>query len=400
MRVLFVATGALPHLFPLVPLAWACRAAGHEVRLASTAGVAAELVRTGLPAVVLATAQDSRLAQVRARLVPLIHSQPAWPPDWATHPESLNDAQREYLRLLGAALALGADGMLDDLLSFARHWRPDAIVHDAISYAGEVAAQKLDIPNIKHNFGTATQPPLHTTSPEYHHLFHRYRTSPRAHPTATVEPTPPTMRLPTTERTPISERYVPYNGSGAVPTRAPATRSRPRVCVTWGHTSARALGAAAAEPYRLAIDAMAGLDAQLVVVTTSAQLKAIRKLPPTVWTVADTPLSLVLPYCDLLVHQGGDGTTLTAASLGVPQLAITRKPDAELVGARIAAAGIGKHLRYQEIRDDRGPSAVRRAVAELVADCGYLAAAVALREEIERQPPPAAVEPKLTALVG
>ena len=399
MRVLFVATGALPHLFPLVPLAWACRAAGHEVRLASTAGVADELVRTGLPAVVLATAPDSRLSQVRARLVPLIHSQPPWPPDWATHPESLNDAKREYLRLLGAALALGADGMLDDLISFARQWRPDVIVHDAITYAGEVAAQKLDIPNIKHNFGTATQPPLHTVH-EYQELFHRHRTIPRAHPTAIIDPTPPTMRLPTTERPPISERYVPYNGSGAAPMPVPAARSRPRVCVTWGHTSARSLGAAAAEPYRLAIDAMADLDAQLVIVTTAAQLKAVSDLPPTVWTAPDTPLHLVLPYCDLLVHQGGDGTTLTAASLGVPQLAITRKPDAELVGVRIAAAGIGKHLRYQEIRDEQGPAAVRRAVAELLSDRGYLTSAVTLREEIERQPPPAAIEPELAALVG
>ncbi|MFI9387203.1 nucleotide disphospho-sugar-binding domain-containing protein [Kutzneria sp. NPDC052558] len=399
MRVLFVATGALPHLFPLVPLAWACRAAGHEVRLASTAAVADQLVRTGLPAVVLATATDSRLSEVRARLVPLIHSQPAWPSDWAIHPESLNDTKREYLRLLGAALALGADGMLDDLLSFARHWKPDIVVHDAITYAGEVTAQKLDIPNVKHNFGTATQPPLHTTTPEYHHLFHRHHTAPRAHPTATIDPTPPTMRLPSTERTPISERYLPYNGSGAVPVPRPA-RSRPRVCVTWGHTSARALGAAAAEPYRLALDAMADLDVQLVVVTTAAQLKAVRNLPPTVWTAPDTPLQLVLPHCDLLVHQGGDGTTLTAASLGVPQLALTRKPDAELVGARIAAAGIGKHLRYQEIQDERGPATVRRAVAELLSDRSYLAAAVALREEIERQPPPAAIEPELAALAG
>jgi glycosyltransferase len=175
---------------------------------------------------------------------------------------------------------------------------------------------------------------------------------------------------------------------------------RPRVCVTWGHTSVRALGAAAAEPYLLAIEAMSGIDAQLVVVTTAAQLKALPELEPTVWTAPDTPLHLILPHCDLLVHQGGDGTTLTAASLGVPQLAITRKPDAEIVGARIAACGIGKHLYYQEIRDGDGVSAVQRAVAELLSDRARLTAAGALRAEIEQQPPPAAIEPELAALVG
>ncbi|HEY0500853.1 MAG TPA: nucleotide disphospho-sugar-binding domain-containing protein [Kutzneria sp.] len=396
MRVLFVATGALPHLFPLVPLAWACRAAGHDVRLASTAAVADELVRTGLPAVVLAAAPDPRLAEVRQRLIPLIHTQPPWPPDWATQVQLLGEAQREYLRLLGTALALGADAMLDDLISFAQQWKPDIVVHDAISYAGEVVAQKLGIPDVRHNFGVATQPPLHAGIPEYHALFHRRHTAVRTEPTATVDLTPPSMRL--LDQPVISERYVPYNGSGVVPTQVGGRR--PRVCVTWGHTSVRALGAAAAEPYLLAIEAMSGIDAQLVVVTTAAQLKALPELEPTVWTAPDTPLHLILPHCDLLVHQGGDGTTLTAASLGVPQLAITRKPDAEIVGARIAACGIGKHLYYQEIRDGDGVSAVQRAVAELLSDRARLTAAGALRAEIEQQPPPAAIEPELAALVG
>ncbi|HKT05144.1 MAG TPA: nucleotide disphospho-sugar-binding domain-containing protein [Rugosimonospora sp.] len=36
MRVLFTAGSGGPRLYPMVPLAWACRAAGHEVRLATT----------------------------------------------------------------------------------------------------------------------------------------------------------------------------------------------------------------------------------------------------------------------------------------------------------------------------------------------------------------------------
>ncbi|GAB3904599.1 hypothetical protein GCM10029964_098610 [Kibdelosporangium lantanae] len=54
MRVLFTTSAARPHLYPIVPLAWACRAAGHEVRVASGAKIADDIVHTGLPAVVSA----------------------------------------------------------------------------------------------------------------------------------------------------------------------------------------------------------------------------------------------------------------------------------------------------------------------------------------------------------
>ncbi|MEU3908904.1 hypothetical protein AB0F20_34740, partial [Streptomyces goshikiensis] len=42
MRILFTTWAAPSHLFPLVPLAWAARVAGHEVLLA-VADAAAEL---------------------------------------------------------------------------------------------------------------------------------------------------------------------------------------------------------------------------------------------------------------------------------------------------------------------------------------------------------------------
>jgi UDP:flavonoid glycosyltransferase YjiC (YdhE family) len=55
MRVLFTCQPALPHLYPLVPLAWACRSAGHEVRIASEAKIVEQIVHTGLHAVELPT---------------------------------------------------------------------------------------------------------------------------------------------------------------------------------------------------------------------------------------------------------------------------------------------------------------------------------------------------------
>jgi UDP:flavonoid glycosyltransferase YjiC (YdhE family) len=111
------------------------------------------------------------------------------------------------------------------------------------------------------------------------------------------------------------------------------------------------------------------------------------------------PLNLIMPHVDVLVHQGGDGTTLAAATAGVPQLAITRKPDAETPASRIAASGAGLWLRYQELRTDpHSGDVIRDAVRTLLTDPAYRAAAHRLRAENENQPPPADVVPRLAEL--
>ncbi|MFI9387204.1 nucleotide disphospho-sugar-binding domain-containing protein [Kutzneria sp. NPDC052558] len=388
MRVLFTAVAGRPHLFPLVPLAWACRAAGHEVRLASAPSAAEIIVHTGLPAVVIGSG-PRQSPEDRADLVRSVYGQPPWPRDWPALVTRLDDGQRDLLARLGRYLVTAADAMADGLISFARQWKPDVIVHDAITYAGEVAAQKLDIPNVKHNFGTATQPRLHTV-PEYAALFHRHHTIPRTAATATIDPTPHSMRFPTLAEPVLDMRYVPYNGSGTVPRWLAGPSPRPRVCVTWGHTAPDALGESAVDPYRMVIDALAPMDVDIVVVTTAAQLDELGALPTRVRTAPSAPLHLVLPHCDAIVQQGGDGTTLTAAVAGIPQLAITCKPDAEIAPGRLCAVGAGIHLYYQHLRSDpRCERVVRDAVSTLLADSGIGAAAGRLRAEIEEMPPPA-----------
>src|SRR5204862_7509859 len=111
------------------------------------------------------------------------------------------------------------------------------------------------------------------------------------------------------------------------------------------------------------------------------------------------PLGLVVRRCDGLVQQGGECTAVTAAAAGVPQLAISRKPAAEVAPGRLVAVGAGIHLRYQELQDNPASAEViRDAVARLLADPAYRQAATRLRAEIESQPTPADLVPALTAL--
>ena len=404
MRVLFTCHGAAPHLFPMVPLAWAFRAAGHEVRIASQSRIRDVLVHTGLPAFEI-TGSPQWTDEQRQETVTAIYSQGPWPPNWARDLRVLSDEQRGYLDFIGRRVIAAGEAMSDELIAFGLTWRPDLIIYDQIAFSGAVAAARLGVPGVRHLCGTVAFPRAEwgaTGEPlaEYLRLFSSRGLPVVQNPVASVDVTPPSMRVDSEPNT-LSARYVPYNGPGSVPDWLAAPPRAPRVCVTWGHTSAIALGDEAARPFLDALDAIAELDVEIVVVTTAAQIALLDGLPAGTRTAASMPLQLILPHCDVLVQQGGDGTTLTAASFGVPQLAISRKPDAEVSPGQLAGVGAGIHLRWQQLRDD--PDAkkiIRAAVERLVVEKEYRDAAQRLREEIERQPVPAELVPALTALAG
>jgi UDP:flavonoid glycosyltransferase YjiC (YdhE family) len=179
---------------------------------------------------------------------------------------------------------------------------------------------------------------------------------------------------------------------------------RPRVCVTWGiaaSRNSRRYGPLVLDPCRQALAALSDLDVEVVLTTMADQLELLGALPANVRPLVSVPLHLLLPDCALIVHQAGDGTALTAAALGVPQLAITAKPDPALTGSRLVAVGAAIHLRHQELVAEPDAVAVICAAADkLLADPAYPAAARRLRDEIELQPTPAEVVSSLAALAG
>jgi UDP:flavonoid glycosyltransferase YjiC (YdhE family) len=109
------------------------------------------------------------------------------------------------------------------------------------------------------------------------------------------------------------------------------------------------------------------------------------------------PLRLVVRHCDAIVHHGGEGSAMTAAYLGVPQLAITREPLDDQCGGRLAATGAAIHLRHQHLLADpsAGAERIARSVERLLADPDFAAAAGRLRADVNRQPAPAAVVSEL-----
>ncbi|MER6687606.1 nucleotide disphospho-sugar-binding domain-containing protein [Streptomyces minutiscleroticus] len=387
----------------MVPLEWAARAAGHEVRVASAPSLVEAITASGLPAVSVGSAVDLGREARRSRDLVAWHDHDRWPAGWPVQPELLDEKRLGLLAALGRRQFALAGNMLDDLVAFARDWRPDLVVHDAVSYAGPVVASVLGVPNISHLWGSPGLQRLEMKGlgdePQdgYVQLYERFGAPVRTWPQAWVDPCPPLMGFGAVESV-RTMQYVPYNGPGAMPDRLLDRPRRPRVCVTWGATTARLLGAEMADLLRQAVEAVAALPVEVVLTTTADQRELLDDLPPSVRTEVSVPLHMLLPTCTAVVHHGGAGTTLTAARLGLPQLTVTRRPEPTLNGERQASTGAGIHLTYGELSRAADPvKEIREQVARLLDDPSYRDAALRLADDMRRVPPPAEI---VTALEG
>ncbi|MET8005476.1 nucleotide disphospho-sugar-binding domain-containing protein [Nonomuraea glycinis] len=355
----------------MVPVGWALRAAGHEVRVAVPPACVNTVADSGLPA--LSAGQD----------VEVVRGTPG-------RQESNGHAPRA--RVLNAldTFVRVADSMADDLVGYARTWRPDLILHDPLAFAGPLAAGVLDVPSVRHLWGvdmttngTESQASLLAELGSFGSLLSRFGLREVADlGTLTLSPCPPSMQVPArSERQPV--QYVPYNGPGVQPRWAASLPRVPRVCVTWGRTVARFAGRISF-PAQAVVEAALAEGAEVLVATTSEQLP---ELPPDVRVAMSVPLHMLLPACSAIVHQGGGGTVLTSLRAGIPQLVLGRLPDHAFHADRVARAGVGLRLDPGEADVPR----LRAELSRLLSEPAYTEAAQRMREEMLAQPTPADV---------
>jgi UDP:flavonoid glycosyltransferase YjiC (YdhE family) len=386
VRLLF-ATWAWPtHYLPMVPLAWAARAAGHEVRVASQPALAGTIASSGQVATLVGRDVDVA-GPFRREIFPLLDRDPRL--------ITAADVQRMGRRAI-ELFATVAEAMAPDLIGFIRAWRPDVIVFDPLTYAAPLAAALIGVPAVRLHFGP-DQPATDYERAGLAGLWRAYGL-PEVDTFGVLglDPCPPSLQLPApTPRR--SFRYVPYNGPGLVPPWLREPPSRPRVCVSWGTSTVRFCGR---EHYLAADLALAAreLDVDVVLAVAPADRGLLGALPAGVRVVEGLPLHLLLPGCAAIMHQGGAGTMLTAAAAGVPQLVLPTLPDQSLNITLLGRVGAGRCL----LRKGRPMAAVRTeataALATLLADPGYASAADGLRHEIDAQVPPGAAVAELVGL--
>ncbi|MFI1169768.1 glycosyl transferase family 28, partial [Streptomyces sp. NPDC020801] len=154
MRVLFTTFATKAHFNTQVPLAWALRAAGHEVCVASQPDLAQYIMGTGLTAVPVGPPLnlDSQMEGFNQRREEAeradSHSPEALDFLDLTDMSELRLEKLTYdfmqtrltVKTMSDFQVLCPDSMVDDLVGFAKWWRPDLVVWDTMTFAGPVAA--------------------------------------------------------------------------------------------------------------------------------------------------------------------------------------------------------------------------------------------------------------------
>lgn len=371
MRVVFTTWAWPSHLYALVPLAHACRAAGHEVVFASQPGLTEEIMRTGLSAAVVGTDVDTA-GMVKDYLIPLSPA-PASPGRPGKGPRALE------------MLLAHAESMTADLVRLIEDWRADLVVYDQTTLAAPIAAVVAGIPAVRLLYGVDLLQRARAMLPDaLAPLAGRFGAGPvDPFGTVTVDPVPASMQMPGDHRV-LPMRYLPYNGPESKPWRPAVPRSRPRLCVSWGHTIAKV------DPSRFLAGriatALVEADVDVVLAVSSAQQELL-DVPSSVRVLVDVPLRDVLRDCDAFIGHGGAGSILTALSYGLPMALVPQLPDHAGHSDRTATRGAAVLLSPAELT----PTAVRETATRLLTDPDPRKAAEELREEMYSQPTPAEV---------
>lgn len=394
MKILIVTPGWRTHFYMVAPLAWALRVSGHEVRVSSPPSGTAAILQAGLPAVALGPELDFMGIRQRAAQ----HEDPLHerPDTYESLDRKLDDSHAAEILSAWYGVAFSAT---DDIIAFAREWGPDLIISDALCAGGLAAAHVVGVPAVRvlttvDVLGSVDGEVLFSL-PGYPEQFAAHDVVINGDPAeVTVNPFPPSV-LPAPTASRREMRFVPYNGPARMPAWLLERPTRPRVCLTWG-TSSNWFADSGRFLVPDVIRALATEDLEVVVTVGPEQRKLVGEVPDGVRLVENMPLHLLLPGSDLLIHQGGGSTMMTAAAAGVPQFVLPYLSEQIDVAQAIAGSGAGAAVGV----DDADAPAVREHVAKLLADQSCREAAERLRQEILAQPSPLDTARMLAGLVG
>ncbi|MGQ0838784.1 nucleotide disphospho-sugar-binding domain-containing protein [Actinokineospora sp.] len=380
MRLLFTTAPLRGQFFPLVPLAWAARALGHEVLVATTDNLVPTVLRSGLPAVSWGPAVD-----FVDLVADTVHN---------TVANNTGGSRGERNFAHGRAFGAMAGACLAGARSLVVKWRPDLLVCERAEYAGPIAARENDVPSVQYQWGVAplAEYPLAVAA----ELADELGGAALPDPIEVLNAWPPGMRLPHAVDH-HGLRAVAYNGDALVPSWVLEPRTAPRVCVSFGTVAPRMAGLPAIQTLPAVLDGLARLGVEPVV---AMEDEAAAGLPAPARAGARfgrLPLAQVLPTCDLVVNHGGQGTVLTALAAGCPQLVLPQFDDQFDNADAVRRAGAGMSLTPDEAT---AAAVVDRCAALLENAAPTVAAAGRVAEELAALPSPVEVVDQLEKWVG
>jgi UDP:flavonoid glycosyltransferase YjiC (YdhE family) len=359
--MLFTLAGGSGHLAPLVPLARAAAAAGHEVAFSARPWMAAAVEAHGFPA--FAAGTDLGLAPVRRPLAAV-------------------DVERE-IQAVGPGFGRRvARERAAGLLPLCASWRPDLLVCEELDFGAMVAAERLALPHatvlasasagfvrpelvagplgeVRAAHGLAPDPEL--ASPARHLV---------------LSPFPPSLR------DPGAAGHAFRGAAGARPPGRAAAREAPTVYFTLGTV----FNVESGDLFQRVVAGLRELPIRLVVsVGRDVDPAELGPQPAHVRVERWISEAEVLPACRLVVSHGGSGSVLAALAHGLPMALLPLGADQPLTAARCASLGVARVLDPLEAT----PRSVREAAASLLGDEACRRAAERVRAEIEALPGPA-----------
>ncbi|AIG76106.1 glycosyl transferase, UDP-glucuronosyltransferase [Amycolatopsis japonica] len=363
MRILFTTVPLSGHFYPLVPLAWAFRARGHEVLVATSEEFVPTVLRAGLPAVSCGSAMVSLV-------------------DLTAGDSGNGEELRRYAH--GRVFAEIAARNLPGMTSLMNAWRPDLVVSERAELSGPIAAAVSGVPWVEFHWGIAELGEYRMGGADIlaGELEARGLDGlPR--PGLVVNPWPRSLRLPYAADH-RSIRHVSYNGDASVPSWAVERQAGGRICLTLGTVVPHLEKGRFAQLALPILEQLAQLNVEIVVAVDAGVAASWPPLPPVIRHVGRMPLSQVLAACDLVVHHGGQGTALTALEAGIPQLVLPQFDDQFENAGAVAESGAGIRLLPAQIT----PQAVAKGCLELLGSVKFGIAASDIAAEMAAAPSP------------
>ncbi|NUK26338.1 activator-dependent family glycosyltransferase [Streptomyces lunaelactis] len=418
MRVLFTTTPEKTIFMSMVPLAWALRTAGHEVRFASQPKFADTITQAGLTAVPVGRDSDLfRVARTTPELLEEARAGLHSPWDVAQDPSKAvwEPMRTGYWDAVEEGHKPENFPMVASLVEFARQWKPDLVVWDPLTYAGPIAAKACGAAHARLLFGVDVfgvarehflrlkeqQPQAERSDPladwlgGYARKYGGEYTEDMASGHFTIDQFPRSLQLEAEGLHYERMRYVPYNGSAVVPGWLWKKPAKPRVALTMG-MSATDLFSGYTFGLQDVLDSLADLDIEVVATVADSARAALREVPDNARLVPYVALHALAPTCDAVIHHAGPGTLATVARHGVPQLSLPYSFDEPLFASALTAYGAGLHIEPEATSG----GAVRAQVLRLLGEPRFRAGAEKLRDEFAALPSPNELVPRIGDLTA
>lgn len=373
LRVMCTCLPGWGHFLPMQPLARALAAAGHVVAFATAGDFCPRIEQAGFVAYPAGISLAEQLAEAARRF---------------PHEHALPHGKERFCEFVPRMLAgVAAPPRAGDLVPVLHEWRPDLLVHDETDFGGPVAAAVAGVPYADHSVGFLR--PLQmarlarsTIAP----LWERWDVDLGPHGGlfryAYLDVCPPSLQSP--EIIDVDVAHPMRNtdiepGGDPLPAWVADLGTAPTVYVSLGTVFDRG-----GEVFTAILDGLR--DEHLDVIVTVGNQNdpaALGPQPDNVHIERFIPQSLLLPYCDAVVNQGGTAI-LPILAHGLPLLVLPQRANQFHNGELCVAAGVARQLLPAEVT----AVSVKAAVFSLLDDPAYRRRSREVAEEIARMPHP------------